>query len=127
MSQQAQFRSFSGFLSANLVTADLPGRSDDEVGNFSAPSLLSFLNAVGGRSDCDRLLYQVCKCKNLCFILQFADKREPGDGLPLAPEAHRAGRPVGAPQEDGPQIRAAQRSLPLGHAPLSGEGVNEVH
>ena len=28
-------------LSANLVTADLPGRSDDEVGNFSAPSLPS--------------------------------------------------------------------------------------
>ena len=55
------------------------------------------------------------------IFLQFADKREPGDGLPLAPEAHRAGRPVGAPQEDGPQIRAAQRRLPLGHAPLSGQ------
>ena len=64
---------------------------------------------------------------SLSFFLQFVDKREPGDGLPLAPEAHRAGGPVRAPQEDGPQIRAAQRRLPLGHAPLSGEGVNEVH
>ena len=30
------------------------------------------------------------------FPFQIADKREPGDRLPLAPEAHRAGGPVGA-------------------------------
>ena len=52
---------------------------------------------------------------------QIADKREPGYRLPLAPEAHRAGRPVGAPQEDRPQIRAAQCRLSSGYAPLSGE------
>ena len=54
MSKQAQFRSFSGFLSANPVTADLPGRSDDEVGNFSASSL-SLISQCSERSfDCDR-------------------------------------------------------------------------
>ena len=57
------------------------------------------------------------------FPFQIADKREPGDRLPLAPEAHRAGRQVGAPQEDRPQIRAAQRRFSFGHAPLSGEDI----
>ena len=65
------------------------------------------------------LLYLSLSADDVFF--QVADKREPRDRLPLAPETHRAGRQVGAPQEDRPQIRAAQRRFSFGHAPLSGD------
>ena len=70
-----------------------------------------------------RLKSIFCICLSLLtmFFSQVADKREPRDRLPLAPETHRAGRQVGAPQEDRPQIRAAQRRFSFGHAPLSGD------
>ena len=75
-------------------------------------------NKVKGNSYCSPISADLVI---LCFFSQILDKREPGDRLPLAPEAHRAGRQVGATQEDRPQVRAAQRRLSVGHSPLSGE------